>query len=66
MVREDTVQHGGEGLATALAYKEVPSIKGTVRKQRGYGMTPAACPLETHSLYPSGSQVMEAAYLRYA
>lgn len=66
MVREDTVQHGGEGLATALAYKEVPSVKGTVRKQRRHGMTAETCPLETHSLYPSGSQVMEAAYLKYA
>lgn len=66
MVREDTIQHGGEGTVTALAYEEVTSLMGAVRKQRGHGMTPEACPLETHSLYSSVSQVMEVAYLKYA
>lgn len=55
---------------TALAYSHVSerqlvtSFKVAVRKQRGPGMTPKACPLETHSRYPSVSQVMEVADLK--
>lgn len=34
MVREDTIQHDGEGTVTALAYEEVTSLTGAVKEAK--------------------------------